>query len=1058
MDDFRQQDNRQQSRRYRKRVLAVRAMAGETAWLEGMPAWGDRRVVWETDRGVVAPTRSVIALAQRRLGQIGGSPRASRQALGDTDSWLSNRFARLEDAKYLAALDEPELAAICTPTVLQQRDPRVLQRIAAVLAAEAVCMNELPASPSHALLACGGRAVPFLMAVAAAEDQPLAGRAMAALVLGAIKRSGKWEEAKQTSFDLEWEERAFAFGLSNGLTADPAFYVAFLQAENSGKMAEQLVERRKQAANYLPDTGSLRKLLYRGVSSGTVAEICRVCAEIEPIADRIGNYRDELPERPAHVRAERASELRAERAQAISDLVAVMHEFALGVADPEVLRDIIALATYLIFGQDSYDKSLSETAVQIFRHALTLPAHLQGPYLHLLYERRDYTWEEFDRIPNGYLPAWLGSKITQYVYPIATALRKVEDPEMVLQALRQSNLYIIVGYDFKDPEIYRYVLNLIETSGTQYAYWSLLGSLNKLNFSNVKELRQTLGAFLQAVFHSKPESRSMLMQYFLDEIPSKISEAKEKAQRWAQYIPYMTPFLGDKPRSMTYAITRAALSMDKSLGENALPWFRNLIHELDRRIAPDPETNTNQIQVSLRLTAPLASALAGGDEKAFQRIALTALTHSFDHDFLGLEKAIVVLGWFPLLRSAFIRIFDSQPHRCLDLTVKIGLASGMGKDAMAPLGYLEGNALGDVDLPEAWQEVVALAPGVDEAARSYVLAQRVRGERDDVPPGVRKAFEQPQRFATELGFLEQKAAANPGNRSLQARIDSIKERLENKEKLLGEMRVEIDERLGQAGAESHIACAELKMQECYRVRLQMIAGPLPPDMKLTDNLVNATLLAGDIDENRKLLTRLLRAYVQGDPRPHEHHPANEAFLRGLEQAGVKADVWLSAYPKTYVCKGVQGGKVRLTLERDPLSVLQMGNYFDTCLSFGQFNAFSTVANACELNKRVIYAYDGLNRVVGRKLIGINGDGKLVGFYTYSTLGDEEGKELRSIFRRYCADFAKRCGLALAEQGTVPKLYAEAWYDDGVVEWSDSEDAQPRSHREVSRASELEAIL
>jgi hypothetical protein len=224
-------------------------------------------------------------------------------------------------------------------------------------------------------------------------------------------------------------------------------------------------------------------------------------------------------------------------------------------------------------------------------------------------------------------------------------------------------------------------------------------------------------------------------------------------------------------------------------------------------------------------------------------------------------------------------------------------------------------------------------------------------------------------------------------------------------------------------------------------------------LRLTNDLVNATLLVGNIDDNRKLLTRLLRSYVQGDHRPHEHHPANEAFLAALARSGVNTDLWLSANPKTYVCKGVSGGKVRLTLERDPLSVLQMGNYFDTCLSFGQFNAFSTVANACELNKRVIYAYDNLDRVVGRKLIGINAEGKMIGFYTYSTLGDDEGKELRAIFRRYCADFGRKCGLELSETGTIPRLYAEAWYDDGVVAWSDSEDTQPRSPHQISRANE-----
>lgn len=131
-------------------------------------------------------------------------------------------------------------------------------------------------------------------------------------------------------------------------------------------------------------------------------------------------------------------------------------------------------------------------------------------------------------------------------------------------------------------------------------------------------------------------------------------------------------------------------------------------------------------------------------------------------------------------------------------------------------------------------------------------------------------------------------------------------------------------------------------------------------------------------------------------------------------------------PRVYPCPGVAGGRLRLRLERDPLRILQMGNFFDTCLSFGGINSFSTIANACELNKRVIYATDSTGRVVGRKLIGLNQEGKLVGFYTYSSLTNEPIREvLRAIFVRYAADFAARCRLELADEGVVPRLFAEA---------------------------------
>jgi hypothetical protein len=86
--------------------------------------------------------------------------------------------------------------------------------------------------------------------------------------------------------------------------------------------------------------------------------------------------------------------------------------------------------------------------------------------------------------------------------------------------------------------------------------------------------------------------------------------------------------------------------------------------------------------------------------------------------------------------------------------------------------------------------------------------------------------------------------------------------------------------------------------------------------------------------------------------------------------------------------------------------------------------------------------------VGRKLIGVTSAGDLVGFYTYTSLPDEAGNAaVRALVRRYLADFAARCGLKQADQGEVPTLFAEAWYDDGVVSWEEDEPERSRSsHR------------
>jgi len=165
-----------------------------------------------------------------------------------------------------------------------------------------------------------------------------------------------------------------------------------------------------------------------------------------------------------------------------------------------------------------------------------------------------------------------------------------------------------------------------------------------------------------------------------------------------------------------------------------------------------------------------------------------------------------------------------------------------------------------------------------------------------------------------------------------------------------------------------------------------------------------------------------------------------SYLDGLRGRGVDVAAWLGDHRRAYRCGGVADGRVRLRVERDPLRILQMGNLFGTCLSYNDINAFSTAANACELNKRVIYAYDGHGRVVGRKLIGIERTGRLVGFRTYTLLDDKENNaRLRAVVRDYARRFAAAGRLELADKGEVPTLFASRWYDDGTVPWDDDDD-------------------
>src|SRR6478609_7398763 len=123
--------NKAATKRYGKRVLAVRAMAGETAWLDGRIVWLDGRVAWETDRATVVPDVPTLALAQRRLAQIAGYPRSSNRAFGDASAWLAERLEKLELAKKLQAISEPDIEGLVARA--QAGDKNAVSQLVALL-------------------------------------------------------------------------------------------------------------------------------------------------------------------------------------------------------------------------------------------------------------------------------------------------------------------------------------------------------------------------------------------------------------------------------------------------------------------------------------------------------------------------------------------------------------------------------------------------------------------------------------------------------------------------------------------------------------------------------------------------------------------------------------------------------------------------------------------------------------------------------------------------------------------------------------------------------------
>ncbi|MCA9758681.1 MAG: hypothetical protein KDA27_23005, partial [Candidatus Eisenbacteria bacterium] len=166
------------------------------------------------------------------------------------------------------------------------------------------------------------------------------------------------------------------------------------------------------------------------------------------------------------------------------------------------------------------------------------------------------------------------------------------------------------------------------------------------------------------------------------------------------------------------------------------------------------------------------------------------------------------------------------------------------------------------------------------------------------------------------------------------------------------------------------------------------------------------------------------------------HPANQQFLAQLATAGIDPTPWVDDAPVFEESLGGLG-PIRVTIERDPLELLHMGRWFDTCLSPGGVSFFSVFTNIADINKQVIYARNASGRVVGRMLVALGPDLRLRTFHCYA---HGERELARAQFVRYVTELSERMGveIGVAERSessfdpglAIQKLVGADWYDDG----------------------------
>jgi len=1028
--------------RWPKRVLAVRMLTAKLDWLEGALHWQNGQIVWKTATACVAPDAATLSHAQRCLNTIARYPISAELALHGKDAWIADRQARIEFAKRLREISAPDLPGLAQKAVAHDTD--AVQKLTRLLTAEALCRNSLPLSPCRLLFLCGERAVLPLQNLIR-EDLPSAVGTLAALTLGVIAAK---HHLKALNFK-GWSEmlrRAYQHGFHHGLPETPAWIAALLAEPEGEALTQRYLQADSRLRHFALSAERFQERMAQGVSAARLVALVEVVAEAELLARHLLTVR--LPENDirAKVRQE-ATQPRLELRRAVLEafresLFAYVHN---GV-EPDAIRSLLDLARQLcdLIGPEA----LMDALRLPLEAGLTLSITLQSEWLHVLQEHRGEIWKREElpsarqvRFNDKRLFHWLESRWWGPGRTLFFLLHHSSHAEVVREAVKRKLYDTILAYRWRDPELYRWLFTLVDFAEDAFSRHGRLHALcDRLNvLGSASAARATLQPLLNAFRCVPPgEIRNSLLCWLLCDVPCDRSTQSVTLLQLAQYVPFLANFASQtKQPERLPSVLSAALELYQAIPNQAKAWFPGLLTCL---LDLEKEGENLIEEAMLSLATQLAATLAQGNEARFRSLFRVFVRRSVSVYSWHIEPGFDLLRRFPALFPSMSRIFPQQMDRCMTLLKHLGMATRLGAEALAPLEALVTGPTPEDFAPE-WIALLECAPECARLVARYHHAQRLLRTPTTLPSGVLRTLETPHRRQQECAYLERVLETQPERTDLGARAAKLRDLLTDPNEEY-QLRQSVHEKLAQAVAEAELAALEHQTQACYLLRLTRLTGTLPDGMPFNADLMNATLMTCSITRNRRLLIRLLRAYLAGDSDWRLRHPANGTFLRNLEARGVDTAAWLEAAPHTFRFPHAAGGRVRLTLENDPLAILQMGNYFHTCLSFGDYNAFSTVANACELNKRVVYATDGAGRVVGRKLIGINAEGALIGFYTYTSLTDDAGNQaLRALFRRYLADFAARCRLLLGNEGTVPTLFAAAWYDDGVVAWS-NEDAPP----------------
>ena len=317
----------------------------------------------------------------------------------------------------------------------------------------------------------------------------------------------------------------------------------------------------------------------------------------------------------------------------------------------------------------------------------------------------------------------------------------------------------------------------------------------------------------------------------------------------------------------------------------------------------------------------------------------------------------------------------------------------------------------------------------------------------------------------------------PDHEALQSELEAIEKKLQSTpERQLGleKRRAKLWERLRERPAVSPARIENLRKKLQTRVDTEYYERLLSTGQQTVQRWAQETFgvdkvtndfFAPPIDQvfagvmrlgpqMRRLGLRMVFESISGSTRLFDQEPANQRFRQRMEAKGIEMGPWLSDRFRVEK-KTASGFTYEVGFTRDIIDFFLMGFHFGTCLAPDSFNFFSTIANAVDLNKRVVYGRTKNGQLIGRCLFALTNDGGILTYHRYS---HDSNHEFEDAIATFATQLANEMNTFLAQRGSVQKLVAGKWYDDGARPIASNPFSEEGSARELIRNSDGKGIV